>query len=796
MQAFNRRDFIRTFTLGAGFLASGALTGCASAVIRGNKGATSLTMPLDQDWLFGGKAVAGAELPGFDDAAFSHVALPHCVTTLSWQNWKPESWQDVWIYRRHFHVPEEFRQRRVFVEFDRVMVTAAPSINGHALPEHKGGYLPFQQEITPYLKAGDNVLAVKVDARWQNVPPDGNPKGTSSVDYLEPGGIPGGARLRALPQIFISDVFAKPLNVLSKDPSVEIHCSLDAAVVPDKPLEIRVDMMDGDKCIATASQPVKFEQPGVTEFNLSLTNLGEVKLWDVDAPHLYGIVTTLVAGGQPLHDHRTRVGLREARFEVDGFFLNGRRLRLFGLDRHEIYPYVGMAMPARVTRRDAEILRNEFNCNIVRCSHYPQTEAFLDACDELGLMVWQEPPGWQYIGDSEWKELAVRDVKEMIIRDRNHPAIVIWGVRINESPNNPALYERTTAVAKELDGTRPTSGSMTSLKARETGWKEDVYAMDDYNNAPDGSVGIYAPLPGVPYMLAETVGQFSYGKKGFSNKYRRAGDLKLQTSQALYHAQAHSKAGAFPRFCGVIAWCAFDYSSLINPYNAVKCPGVADVFRIPKLGATFYQAQVSPQVRPVILPDFYWDFGPKSPRGPGNHAAIFSNCDRLKVIINDQPVATLEPDRKNYPHLQYPPFFCDLDLDGAGAPGLRIDGYVGDKLVLSKSFSSDPSHDQFLVKLDDDELVAGGVDATRLVFKVTDKFGEQRAFAGGTVSFELTGPGILVGDNPFMLEESGGVGAVWVKTVPNKTGRIRVKAIHSTLGSRSVEVKVLPNERV
>ena len=141
---------------------------------------------------------------------------------------------------------------------------------------------------------------------------------------------------------------------------------------------------------------------------------------------------------------------REARFTVDGFFLNGRRLQLFGLDRHEIYPYVGGAMPGRVMRRDAEILKKEFNCNIVRCSHYPQSEAFLDACDELGLMAWEEPPGWGYLGDEAWKDLVVRDVKQMIRRDRNHAAIVIWGVRVNESANDQSLYRRTTAAAKLL----------------------------------------------------------------------------------------------------------------------------------------------------------------------------------------------------------------------------------------------------------------------------------------------------------------------------------------------------------
>jgi beta-galactosidase len=447
-----------------------------------------------------------------------------------------------------------------------------------------------------------------------------------------------------------------------------------------------------------------------------------------------------------------------------------------------------------VMRHDAEILKHELNCNIVRCSHYPQTEAFLDACDELGLIVWEETPGWGYLGNDDWKELVVRDVREMICRDRNHPAIVIWGTRVNESKNDPPLYERTKALAKSLDDSRPTSGSMTVHSARS--WNQDVFSLDEYRNAPDGSVGIGAPLPGVPYMLSECVGQFSYGSRGFNNKYRRAGDLKLQTSQALFHAQAHDRAGNHPRFCGVIAWCAFDYSSQINAFNEIKCAGIADVFRIPKLGATFYQAQVSPAVKPVIRPDFYWDSGGQSPKGPGKNAAIFSNCDRLEIFVDGKKTAAVAPDRQNYPHILYPPFFCDLEIEAAsGKPELRIDGYVGDRLALSQSFSADPKTDALFLAADDAELTGDGVDATRLVFKVVDKYGAERAFAGGEIAFAITGPGGIVGDNPFtLLDDSGGVGAVWIKTLSGGSGAIIVKAIHSTLGEKSVTINVRPTD--
>jgi beta-galactosidase len=407
-------------------------------------------------------------------------------------------------------------------------------------------------------------------------------------------------------------------------------------------------------------------------------------------------------------------------------------------------------------------------------------------------MVWEEVPGWQYIGDDKWKDFLVRDTKDMIIRDRNHPSIVIWGVRANESANDVELYRRTTAAAKSLDDSRPASGSMTpsSRKDWKEHWHEDVFAFDDYHSAPDGGVGIAEPVEGVPYFLAEAVGQFNYGRgKGFDNRYRRAGDVHLQQQQAIWHAQAHDRAAGDHRICGVIAWCAFDYGSLMNAYQTVKCPGVADVFRIPKLGASFYLSQVDPKIRPIIQPSFYWDFGPQTPKGPGKRAAIFSNCDRLELFVAGKQHSILHPDRKGFPNLKYPPFFADLELDGGGNPELRVDGFTSERMALSRRFSSDRTQARFRLNVDDTELVADGIDATRLAFGVVDKYGAERAFAGGSVRFEITGPGVILGDNPFSLEDSGGVGAVWIRTLPN-TGDIRIEATHSTLGTATVSIRV------
>jgi beta-galactosidase len=165
---------------------------------------------------------------------------------------------------------------------------------------------------------------------------------------------------------------------------------------------------------------------------------------------------------------------------------------------------------------------------------------------------------------------------------------------------------------------------------------------------------------------------------------------------------------------------------------------------------------------------------------------------RLKLFLNDQAHSTLEPDWQHYPHLKHPPFFADLKRDGSSDPELRIEGYLGDKRVISRSFSSDPAADQLLAFADDMDLVSDGSDATRLVFMAADKFGALRPFVGGLVTLDIAGPGIIIGDNPFELGDNGGAAAVWVKTKPDAPGRIQVTASHAILGTRRVEIDAHP----
>ncbi len=789
----------RSFVLGCA--ASSVLSGVPVLNVWGAerhaghwRGPAHRVMPLNQGWLFQGRvgthAVSGAEKE--QDA--ESVCLPHGVTRLSWEGWNPGLWQHVWEYRRNFVVPRQWHGLRLFLHFDRVMAGATPVLNGHAMPTHLGGFLPFEYEVTRYLTSGDNMLTVAVDARWLDVPPSGSPEGPGSIDYLLPGGINGNVSLRAVPEIYIRDVFAKPVDVLSRNPRLELVCELDAGVPLPVDARVVVALRKDGVEVTNVSQPVKIGIADQT-VTLAMSNLGNIRLWDVVSPELYDVEATLFVEDKLLHRFRTRTGFREARFDLDGFYLNGRRLQLFGLNRHELYPYFGFAAPERTMRRDAVMLRERFNCNMVRCSHYPQSEAFMNACDELGLMVWEETPGFHYIGGQSFQDLVLRDVGDMVIRDRNHPSVIIWGVRLNESPNDPGLYRQTREIAMRLDGTRQTSGTMTPSSERtwKQDWHQDVFSFDDYHAIKPGVVGIRPPLAGVPYLVTEAVGQFNYtAGKGFNLRYRRQSSPEVQQDQALFHAAAHDEAAGYGACSGLLGWCAFDYPSLRHACNAMKFAGIADIFRLPKLGASFYESQVDPHVRPVIAPDFYWDFGERMPNGPGRHAAIFSNCERLEVFVNGKLRATLPPDRASFPNTAYPPFFVDLDMDGSGKPEMVIRGYVKDAMVLSRSFSSDTSRDQLWFAADDGELHGDGSDSTRLAFGVVDKFGAPRAFAGGKVMLAIDGPGKIAGDNPFDLDANGGMGAVWIRTLPDKHGMIRVRAEHTSLPApREVTVRVL-----
>ncbi|MGB7070770.1 MAG: glycoside hydrolase family 2 TIM barrel-domain containing protein [Pyrinomonadaceae bacterium] len=713
--------------------------------------------PLNHKWLFSEKSSPAAMQHGFNDTALVRVTIPHTNKVLPMNGFDEKEYTFVSAYRRHFRLPKEIRGQRVFVDFGGVMTAAKVFINGRNLGEYRGGYTAFSFELTNDINwNGDNVLVVEVDStERKDIPPFG-----SEIDYLTFGGIYRDVQIRAVASAFIENVFAKPINVLQDGRSVNVKVFVDG--VSGKPLTIKAEIRDADKTIAASEKTAV----AVGTHELDLKNLGPIDLWDINKPRLYDVRVMLVDGGKVLDHYETRIGFRDAKFTPEGFYLNGKHLKLRGLNRHQTYPFVGQAMPARVQKRDAWILRHELKCNIVRTSHYPQSPHFLDACDEYGLLVFEEIPGWQHIGDQGWKDLSVRHVGEMIRRDWNHPSIILWGVRINESDDDYDFYARTNKLARELDDSRPTGGVRNNYNSEML---EDVFTMNDF--------GWPLRPPNHPLYLNTEFNGHMYPTK-------RDDDTERLREHTHRHARVHDTLASDVKYAGGLGWCAFDYNTHgdFGSGDRICYHGVSDIFRIPKLAAGFYKSQSDPSEEIVLEPAFYWA------RGDENQgfttALVSSNCEKLKFYKGRKLVAEVEPDRKTYPHLRYAPFSTNLRGEWND---LLIEGYIGGKKVIERRMSGKGVDQRFLVEADDKELFADGIDMTRVVFRVADEFGNLRPFAHASIQFTIEN-GEIVGDNPFALV--GGAGAIWVKT-QEKAGTIRLTARHPRLGSKTITIKAV-----
>ena len=664
----DRRSFLKT---SGTILAGSTIASNVAAASYAEPASTSsgrITLPINRNWRFSPAANAAARERGFDDSGFTRVTVPHTNLRVPWHSFDEKSYEFVSTYRRRFRLPAAASGCRVFVDFEGVMTASTVWLNGVRLGEYKGGFTPFSFELTPHVDFDrDNSLVVEVDSSERSdIPPFGN-----EVDYLTFGGIYREVSLRIVSPTYIENIFAQPKAVLSGKPTLEVQCFLASDLKSSGAgLSLEASLYDGEKLLAKTTQDVLgWSDEGPKAQMLRLDNLGSIELWNLRSPKLYRVEVRLLRGTALLDNTSTRIGFREARFTPQGFSLNGTVIKLRGLDRHQTFPWVGQAMPGRVQRRDAIILRKNLHCNIVRTSHYPQSRHFLDACDEIGLLVLEEIPGWQHIGDQAWQDIAVDNVSRMVRRDWNHPSIILWGVRINESRDNHDFYTRTNAVAHQLDPTRQTGG-IRYFQSSE--FLEDVFTMNDF--------GWPLKPPNHPlYLNTEFVGH-TYPTKTIDN-------IERLREHTIRHARVHDQLASNAQYAGGIGWCAFDYNTHSNfgSGDRICYHGVTDIFREPKPAAGFYRSQCDPDEEIVLVPSFHWARGDESIGF--TKALVSSNCDHLKFYVSDTLVAEADPDREQFTHLKYPPFTADLSHFAAKWGDLRIDGFIQGKLVISRSLS-------------------------------------------------------------------------------------------------------------
>ncbi len=786
----NRRNFLRTSgtAFAASRLGSVALAqGTASVSQQGGR----MVLPINRGWRYSEKMTDAAHAADFDDSGFVRVVVPHTNVRLPWHSFPDKAYEFVSVYRREIHVPAQAKGKRVFVDFEGVMTASTVWLNGEKIGSYKGGYTPFSFELTGKLAAaGKNVLVVDVDSTERaDMPPFGN-----EIDYMTFGGMYREVALRVVPQTFLENIHARPMGVMGATPTVEVTCFLDRApgTKPGK-MSLKVELRDGGTTLAQATGRVVTPQAmepmnadagqgagaaltmpidGTAQM-VTLTGLPKVEMWELDKPKLYTVHVQLLEDGRVVDEDSRRIGFREAMFTDQGFSLNGKIVKLHGLDRHQTFPWVGQAMPGRVQRQDAKVLRYDMRCNLVRTSHYPQSRHFLDCCDEIGLLVLEEIPGWQHIGDKAWQDVAVDNVRRMVRRDWNHPSVILWGVRINESKDNHDFYVRTNAVSHALDKGRQTGGIR---YFQESEFLEDVFTMNDFGWP------LKAPVHG-KYLNTEFVGH-TFPTKTIDSKER------LQ-EHTIRHARVHDQLASNAQYAGGIGWCAFDYNTHANfgSGDRICYHGVMDIFRTPKGAAGFYKSMCQPAEEVVLEPSFHWARNDES-TGFTN-ALVSSNCDHLKFFVDDgkgwRMVAEGDADKKQFAHLKYPPFDIPLGEQLRDWGDLRIDGFIAGKQVISKTYSGKGIDQEFKLLPDETKLVADGADAVRVVLRVNDEFGQVRPFAADAIELTLEGPGEIIGDNPFSL--IGGTGAVWVR-VKEEPGTIRLRGKHPVLGEQTVTFEV------
>lgn len=768
----------------------------------------------------------------YNDAGFELVNIPHANIILDYSNFDEKEYQFVSCYRKAVQVPAELSGKSLLLRFEGIASRGQLFINGKFAAEHSGGYTPFETDISHKVVFGqENFFVVVCDStESEEIPPFGK-----VMDYLAYGGIYREVWLEAREKSHIRDVFVKTPEVLTAAKTLDIDIELSQPCA-GMTLELRLLDLKGQlagKFLHTMGASAK------TSLRQRLSN---ILLWELENPVLYNLEVYLRKGEEVVDVSQVKVGFRQAEFKTDGFYLNGKKIKLMGLNRHQSYPYVGYAMPESAQKKDAELLKFQLGVNLVRTSHYPQSRHFLDRCDEIGLLVFEEIPGWQHIGDEKWKELSYGNVRSMILRDRNHPSIILWGVRINESADCQEFYENTNKIAHELDNTRQTGGVR---NFKNSLLLEDVYTYNDFlHNGSNAALEIPSRVTktNAPYLVTEHNGHM-FPTKRFDNEARRL-------EHALRHMRVLDAMLGSDRISGAIGWCMFDYNTHkdFGSGDRICYHGVSDMFRIPKLAWAVYSSQQD--LTPVLELSSSMDIGEHDGGNLGTVYA-FTNCDCIKLYKDNDFIKTFYPDRRQFPNLKHPPvkiddFIGDLLAKYENIPGrdslrmknvlqaaskygmnlplasklamarlmlkyklsmdecirlfgtyvsnwggkrinFRFEGYKEGRLV--KSIVKATLESSRLEVLPDTCILneAHTYDVARIVLRALDQNGNLLNYASDAVSIKTEGPVEVIGPKTIAL--IGGARAVWIRT-GGRSGKGIVRVVSERFGTQEVNFEV------
>ncbi len=611
---------------------------------------------LNYDWYFKDNFSEKYLEETFDFKSFSLVNIPHTMKEVPLAYFNEKVCQFVGTYFKEFEIDESQLQACLFLEFMGIMNKSSIYLNHQLIKENEGGYTPFSIRIDEFVKPGNNLLKIIVDGNEiADVPPFGG-----LVDYLPFSGIYREVNLICKPKNHIEDlrIFAEDINV-----NIQSEMLLNLIIKLNdnqEKYQVKAEIYDEHKLIME-----HVFQDEIEGNEIFYAKVSDITRWSVTTPKLYQIKVMIIKNSEIIDCITQNFGFRTVLFTDNGFLLNNEKVKLMGLNRHQSYPYVGYAAPKSLQELDAEILKN-LGCNIVRTSHYMQSDHFINKCDELGILVFEEVPGWNYIGNENFKELTFNNLKTMINHHFNHPSICLWGVRINESKDDDEFYQETNKIAHELDPTRQTGGVRNFKKSNLL---EDVYTYNDFSHSGDNA-GLEAPqkVAGIkcPYLVTE------YNGHMFPTKKTDAIDKRVEHS--LRHLNVIEYNYYYDNISGAIGWCMADYNThfQFGSNDHICHHGVLDIHRTEKYAAYAYKSQKKPEEEVVLFVASNLIAGDydqmKIPE-----VVVYTNCDYIKVYRNDQYIDTYYGDYDNYSYLPYSPII--------------IDDLIGDLLVANEGYS-------------------------------------------------------------------------------------------------------------
>lgn len=787
---------------------------------------------LNFDWKYLENFQEGYEKIDLEEKEFKTVNIPHANKEIPYNSFDEEMYQFVSCYRKHITIDKKLEGKKLILEFEAVANAADVYINGTLAFSHKGSYTAFGGDITPFVKFGeDNVIAVRVDStEREDIPPFGN-----VVDYLVYGGIYREVYIYVHNDEYIENMLLTPQNVLEK-PELNVHLDFNKEIKNN----VNVEILDKDGKFV-AKKTLKTDGKSLDE-KFEIEN---AILWDTENPYLYTVKASIKDDVK-----EDRVGIRSVKFKKNGFFLNGKKLKIRGLNRHQSYPYVGYAMPASAQIADADFLKKHLGVNLARTSHYPNSKHFLNRCDEIGLLVFTEIPGWQFISQREdWRKLCLQHVREMITQDYNHPSIILWGVRINESGDDDELYAKTNKLAHSLDKSRQTSGVRCIPQSHLL---EDVYSYNDFIHS-GGKMAVLPKFivtnPKNPLIISEHNGHM-FPTKTFDHEKKRL-------EHALRHARVVNGAYKSKGHAGVIGWCMSDYNTHkdFGSGDKICYHGVSDMFRIDKMAANVYKIQQNKV--PVLEISSNMEIGDTA-GGQVGDVYMFTNCDEVKMYKNGELINTfdMKKEQKKAPfkYLPVSPVVLEdvignqienskeykftpgdakmlkrsllavkkygtvggiirhpiallhlltkyhLSVDsvtalygkfvtswGGKQVSYKLEGYIDGKKVAETEKGA-VSETQLYVKADSTSLVEKDTyDVTRIEIKALSQLGNVLPYDNSVVEVEASDGLEIIG--PTKIALIGGQRAVWVKTT-GKSIKATVAFKSSTLGEKTIEIDV------